>query len=240
MDYSKIISACEERKHLVSMVPIERIIELGYNIGLGADTTALDLCCGFGTMLKIWSEAFGISGTGVDREPEFIKIGKARLTSERVTLICDDVLRYSSAVRFGVVLCTELSDGIDGTFSNLGDSISFLERYAEPNGTLIFGKAFSKIENPPQELVEFEGELPTLGELNRDIRALGYHFTAMATDTHAEWERHITSNARAAIQHLRERPDDADFAAWDDKWYRIYFEQRRRYEGWGLFAIEKI
>lgn len=26
----------------------------------------------------------------------------------------------------------------------------------------------------------------------------------------------------------------------DDKWYRIYFEQRRRYESRGLFAVQRI
>ena len=57
MDYTQIISGCEERKYLISMVPIERIVELGYNLGLDKNKSVLDLCCGYGTMLKVWNEA---------------------------------------------------------------------------------------------------------------------------------------------------------------------------------------
>ena len=237
MDYKKILDACEERKHLISMVPIERIVELGYNIDLNKDKTVLDLCCGYGEMLKLWSEAFGIKGTGVDRVSEFIETGKSRVNPEFVTLICGDVLKYNSIERFDVVLCTELTTGV---FDNFEEGIAFLERFVKPGGTLIFGRLFSKIENPPQELIDFDGELPTLVDIWRTIKRCGFHFTALATDTHAEWERYITSNAKETIEHFRRSPDDAKFATWDDKWYRIYFEQRRQYEGWGLFAIEKL
>lgn len=156
MDYKKILDACEERKHLISMVPIERIVELGYNIDLNKDKTVLDLCCGYGEMLKLWSEAFGIKGTGVDRVSEFIETGKSRVNSELVTLICGDVLEYNSMEKFDVVLCTELTTGL---FDSFEEGITFLERFVKPGGTLIFGRLFSKIENPPQELVEFDGEL---------------------------------------------------------------------------------
>lgn len=237
MDYKKILDACEERKHLISMVPIERIVELGYNIDLNKDKTVLDLCCGYGEMLKLWSEAFGIKGTGVDRVSEFIETGKSRVNPEFVTLICGDVLKYNSIERFDVVLCTELTTGV---FDNFEEGIAFLERFVKPGGTLIFGRLFSKIENPPQELIDFDGELPTLVDIWRTIKRCGFHFTALATDTHAEWERYITSNAKETIEHFRRSSDDAKFATWDDKWYRIYFEQRRQYEGWGLFAIEKL
>ena len=57
MDYKQIISACEESEHLVSLVPIERIVEFGWQIGLN-ETSVLDLCCGYGEMLKLWNEAF--------------------------------------------------------------------------------------------------------------------------------------------------------------------------------------
>jgi SAM-dependent methyltransferase len=237
MDYTQIISTCESRKYLISMVPLECIVELGYNIGLNKNKTVLDLCCGYGEMLRLWSEAFGIRGTGVDRVPEFIQTGKKRVNSKLVTLVCGDVLKYTCVEKYDVVICTELSGGL---FSSFKEGIGFLERFIKPGGTLIFGKLFLEKESPPQELVEFDGELPTLGEIWKTVKRFGYHFTALATDTHAEWERYITARAKEAIEHLRQSPEDAQFAAWDDKWYRIYFEQRRQYEGWGLFAIEKI
>jgi len=237
MDYKHILNACEERKYLISMVSIERIIELGYNIGLNESKTVLDLCCGYGEMLKLWSEAFGIKGTGVDRVSKFIEIGKSRVNSELVTLICKDVLEYNTEEKFDVVLCTELTAGL---FKNFDEGISFLEKFVKPGGTLVFGRLFTKVENPPKELIDFDGELPTLVQIWQEIKQKGYHFITMATDTQAEWERYIMWKSKEAIERLRNNQEDKKFAEWDDKWYRIYFEHRRQCEGWGLFAIEKI
>ncbi|MDR3149054.1 MAG: class I SAM-dependent methyltransferase [Oscillospiraceae bacterium] len=236
MDYKQILSACEERKHLISMVSIEGILQIGYDLGMNENTTVLDLCCGNGEMLKLWSEAFGIRGTGIDQEQAFIETGKARVNTELVTLICGDVLTFDTLEKFDIVTCTELTTGV---FDSFEKGIAFLEHFVKQNGTLVFGSLYLKKENPPHELIEFDGEMPTLAELWKTVKRLGYHFTSMATSTDAEWERYILSDAKAAIKHLRQKPDD-EFAAWDDKWYRIYFEQRRAYEGWGLFAAVKV
>ncbi len=57
------------------MTPVDKIIELGYYANLSKDTSVLDLCCGYGEMLWLWGEAFGITGKGVDICKEFIDIG---------------------------------------------------------------------------------------------------------------------------------------------------------------------
>lgn len=58
-----MITGLEVKKHLISMVSPERIIEFGYNLGLCKGMSVLDLCCGYGEMLRLWSEAFKITGT---------------------------------------------------------------------------------------------------------------------------------------------------------------------------------
>jgi len=243
MDYTQILSACEERKHLVSMVPIEQVVELGFNIGLNENSRVLDFGCGYGTMLKIWNEAFGISGVGIDREAEFIKTGKARLATDRIKLITGDMFGYDSNEKFDVVVCTELSCGTAGhdvPFNNLESGLSFLERFIKPGGKLVFGRLFSKVSNPPKELTDFDGELPTLGEIYGEAKSCGYYITAMETDTTAEWERYITWSAKRDLERLRQNPHDDALSVWIDQWYRIYFEYRRAYEGWGLFGIERL
>jgi len=233
MDYTQILAAQEETKHLISMVPIERIIALGGNIGLNKSTRVLDLCCGYGTMLKLWSEAYGVSGVGVDRVKDFIKTGKARLMDKQVKLICDDVLKYKDKEKYDVVVCTELSTGL---FDSFAEGIAFLERFLMPGGTLVFGRLYSKIPNPAQELVDFDGPLPTLTEIYEECRQTGYLITSMASSTDAQWEQYIFQGAKGSLEALRKDPQDA----WTNKWYRLYFDHRRPCEGWALFAIERI
>lgn len=68
----------EENGYLISMVPVEELLRFGWEIGLDENSRVLDLCCGYGTLLKVWSETFGIRGVGVDRNQEFLTIGKKR------------------------------------------------------------------------------------------------------------------------------------------------------------------
>ena len=233
MDYTKIISACEESKHLISMVPIERIVELGYNIGLDEKASVLDLCCGYGEMLKIWNEAFGIAGVGVDREIEFIETGRKRIANNRVNLIAGDVFAYSAAKKYDVAVCTE-------PLGSIADVLALLGKHGKPGGKLVFGRLFSKTPNPPKELIDFDGELLTLNEIYEDVRQCGYYITAMASDTAAEWERYIMWSAKRDLARLRQEPENKKLAAWLDKWYHMYFAFRRLYEGWGLFAVERL
>ena len=219
------------------MIPVERVVEFGYKIGLNANFTVLDLCCGYGEMLKLWSEAFGINGIGIDRETKFIETGRARLTNNLIKLSVGDVFKYNDTAKYDIVVCTELSSGL---FDKFKDGISFLEKFVKPGGKLVFGKLFSKKPNPPQELIDFDGELPTLLEIYEKVKQCGYYITAMVSDTDAQWEQYITWSAKQDLEKLRKNPNDINTAAWLDKWYRIYFELRRPYEGWGLFAIEKI
>ena len=235
MEYKQIIYACEESKHLVSMVPIERVVSLGHSIGLNENTSVLDLCCGYGTMLKVWSEAFSISGVGIDRDTSFIETGISRLTNDRVKLISDDILAYTDTKKYDVVVCTELSTGL---FDSFVEGILFLEKFVKPSGTLIFGRLHSKIPNPPQELIDFDGELPTLSEIYEEVKKCGYLITSMASDTTEAWERYIMRDNKLSL--TRKNPHDTQSSEWTDKWNRIYFDYRRPFEGWALFAIEKL
>ena len=64
MDYKNLIKKLKENEYLISMTPIERIVEIGYSAGMSSGSAVLDLCCGYGEMLKIWHEAFDIKGIG--------------------------------------------------------------------------------------------------------------------------------------------------------------------------------
>ena len=237
MDHTQLIAACEESKHLINMIEIEHIVTLGHSIGLNENTRVLDLCCGYGTMLKTWSEAFGVSGVGVDLAKQHVEEGKARLINKRVKLICSDALTYRCDETYDVVVCTELSTGL---FDNFPEGIAFLERFVKPGGTLVFGRLFSKIPAPPQELIDFDGPMPTLRELYDEARQCGWLITAMASSTDAAWERYIMRDGKNTVAKIRKNPNDAEWVAWTDKWYRIYFDCRRPYEGWGLFAVERV
>lgn len=227
--YRHMLSVIEDNAHLISMVPVEELLRLGYEIGLQPDMEVLDLCCGYGTLLKVWREAFGIAGTGVDREKEFLDAGARRLQAhgiDRVRLICGDVTTWRDDARYDVVICSE-------TIGSIGDTLALGARFLKPGGTLCYQKLYAKVSDPPQPLLDFDGEVLPLSELNRRFEALGWTLTAMAGDTPGMWERYAVHWCGR-----RNREQHAD-PAWIRLWNDMYFDYRRPYEGQAMFALKR-
>lgn len=236
MDYNKIIKQCEENSKLISMISVEEIIRLGYSIGLNENWKVLDLCCGYGTHLKAWNKAFGITGIGLDISEEFIKEGQTILEAEgieKVKLFEQDILLYDTKEKFDVVILSE-------TFGSIQDTITIGEKFVKEDGVLVYCKLYSKVQNPPQELIDFDEEVLPMSELNRIFRECGYYIAHLASDKDADWERYITWCGRRDMARLKKNPDNSELKNWIEKWYDMYFLYRREYEGQALFVLARI
>lgn len=235
-NYKKYIQMLEDNSYLISMVPIEEILRFGYEIGLNENTLVLDLCCGYGTVLKVWNQAFGIRGIGVDRDYGYIATGKERLKKEgikSIQLVCDDVTQYYDDGKYDVVICSE-------TIEDIKSTIKLGEKFLKKDGTLAYQKLYSKVAVPPKELVDFDTEVLPLSELNSIFNDNGYRLISMASDTNGMWEHYVINwSGKRDIEQLAKDPDNVQLLDWIDKWYNIYFDHRREFEGQALFALKK-
>ncbi|MCM1989070.1 SAM-dependent methyltransferase [Oceanirhabdus seepicola] len=242
MDYNNIIKNCEESSYLISMTPLQKIVETGYYLELNNQSKVLDLCCGYGEMLKIWCEAFGISGKGVDICKEFINKGNERIAqnglNNKISLVVENVKEYHDNEKYDVacLIGEDLFGGLKGT-------IRVLESFIKEDGKMIIGIPYLHQKETPKELIEFEGELHTLEEIYDISRESGCLITHIAGCTQNEWERYITWSARRDLQWLKDNPNHIDYEkkqAWIDYWYKMYFNYRKDYEGWALFVLERV
>jgi hypothetical protein len=67
----------------------------------------------------------------------------------------------------------------------------------------------------------------------------------MASDTDGMWEHYVINwSGKRDINTLRQNPNDEKYGEklkqWIDKWYRMYFDYRRPYEGQALFGLERL
>lgn len=235
--YSHYVSMLEDNAHLISMVPVEELLRFGYELGLNENMKVLDLCCGYGTVLKVWSEAFGIEGVGIDLVEEFVSIGRERLKKsniDKVTLIQGDVTVYQDTCKYDVVICSE-------TIESIANTLSLGEKFLKPGGVLCYQKLYSKVMNPPQELIDFDEEVLPLSELNRVFNQLGYGMAAMASDTTGMWEHYVVNwSGKRDLIRLKQEPDNEQLKTWVAKWYNMYFDYRRPYEGQALFGLQRF
>ena len=237
MNYQEILKKCVDNAHLISMVPVDELIRFGNEIGLNENSKVLDLCCGYGTLLKVWNEVFGISGVGVDLNNHFLSVGKERLMQagiEKVLLICEDATKYNDNEKYDVVICSE-------TIGTIQNTLELGEKFLKKGGLLAYQKLYSKVQNPPQELVDFDEEVLPLSELNCIFNSLGFYMTCMASDTNSMWEHYVVNwSGKRDLNMLRQNPNDEKLKHWIDKWYRMYFDYRRLYEGQALFGLERL
>lgn len=234
--YENIIEEIENNQFLISMVPIDEILRLGYELGLNQNSRVLDLCCGYGTVLKVWSEVFGISGTGVDIFNDFIHKGKKRLKSSNVdsiNLIHKDVTKYKDDTKYDIVICSETIESIENTFQ-LG------EKFLKKGGTLLYQKVFSTVEDVPKELNEFDGGVYPLTELNKIFNDLGYYITNFATGTENDWNRYYTWSVRRDIDKLRKNPNNYELKERINYWNYMHFKYRMPYENQAMFGLQKL
>ena len=226
--YEEYLSVLDDNAHLISMVSVEELLRFGYELGLKEGDTVLDLCCGYGTLLKVWNEAFRICGTGVDLNEEFLSVGRDRLQKNEIsdiTLICEDVTTYQDNKKYDVVICSE-------TISSIPETLLLGEKFLKAGGVLGYQKLYSKIENPPQELVDFDEEVLTLCELNDIFNQQGFQMISMASDNMGMWERYVLNwSGKRDLLQLSQNENDKNLRSWVQKWYNMYFKYRRQYEG---------
>lgn len=236
MNYLETMKKIEDEKYLIGMNSVDDILRFGSSLALNEKSKVLDLCCGYGTLLKIWSEAFNISGRGVDRYDYFLQIGRERLNNaenQKIELICDDVTLYQDEEKYDVVLCSETIDSIENTL-HLG------ERFLKPGGVLVFHKLLAKSEQVPQALIDFDGDLPSLAKLYRIFDGFGYCISHLVTGNNVSFERYVMRETRMNIEKAKQNPEDAAAMQWMQEWNRMYFEYRRQYEEQALIGLTKV
>lgn len=235
--YQQSLSWIEDNAYLIGMVPVEELLRLGYEIDLSKETKVLDLCCGYGTLLKVWNEAFGITGVGVDWNKEFLFVGEERLKKrgiDQVTLVCGNVTTYEDDRAYDVVVCSETIESIPYT-------ISLGRQFLKPGGTLCYQKLYSKVEVPPQALLDFDVEVLPLSQLNHLFWQQGLQIISMASDSTGKWEQYVLnwSGKKDLLKLAKDRKNENQ-KNWLATWYDMYFQYRRPYEGQAVFGLRQI
>lgn len=242
MFINEIIEKIDNSNHLISMTPVEKIIELGYVLGLNENKKVLDLCCGYGEMLKILCQAYKIHGKGIDISKEFIDKGNERIKlsgiSDKIKLECNDK-KNCQENGYDVVFMTE-----PYLFDDIENAIIELEKYVNKNGIIIIGTLIVSDENIPQELIDFDGDnLHTELSVYETFLKNNYAISYNGRSTQGEWDKYFTWSSCRIVKDYengKTTEEKEQKMEWLKKWYRMYLKYRIKYEKWCLFAIKKI
>jgi SAM-dependent methyltransferase len=238
----RVFDTSESRDYLISMTPVEEIIQMGRILGLNPDSRVLDLCCGYGEMLRIFAGYFGCQGTGIDRWAEFIDAGIKRNSdmnvTDRVKLITQDAQTWRENNYDVACLIGEhnVFGGFEGTLKHLLGKIKV-------GGSVIIGTPYYNLKDVPPKLIDYEGELQTESEIFAMVQDNNCIVTGIGRDTRAEWDRYISWSARRGLKDYRNETDEVkrkEILMRLRHWHGMYIEYRMKFQGWAMYAIERV
>ena len=79
----------------------EKMLKIGEVGGLAPGQRVIDFGCGFGEVLVLWAERFGISGVGIDVRPYACERARRRVAerglADRIEIACGNAAEYPFA-----------------------------------------------------------------------------------------------------------------------------------------------
>ena len=239
MDLPRSFTIRERNHRIHNPFTAEKLATLGQAIRLRPETTVLDLACGSGEMLCTWSRDHGITGTGVDISTVFVDAARARAVElgvdDRVTFIHGDATGYVASPPVDIAACvgaTWIGAGVAGT-------ITLLERSIRPDGLLLVGEPFWRIDPPDQATIEgcyasTKEDFFDLPGLVALFGQLGWDVVEMVLADEDSWDRYVAAQWFTVRSWLDANPDDelaADFRAELDSAPLRYVRYLRPYLG---------
>jgi SAM-dependent methyltransferase len=228
----------------------EKLMQLGAICRPTSQTTMLDLACGAGELLCLWSATYGMSGIGIDLSEVFTADARRRAAelkvSDRVTIIQGDAARSATllpelAQHFDIVSCVGASWIGGGLVGTLKLMRPFLK--SAPNSLMLAGEPFWS--EPPT--AEAMAALESPGDLYCDLpdtvkrfNEAGYkvlHWVAANLDTWDEYQNHWWMNIERWLRENPNDPDAAELKRWGEVSKQNYLRYERRYLGWATFVI---
>lgn len=220
-----------------------KIMQVGEIVGVGPDTTILDLACGKGELLCRYAERFGCSGVGVDIYPPYVEGARARAeevgVAGRVRFVEGDAAHPEVEATFSLVSCigaTWIGDGLEGT-------LALMDKFLAPSGTVLVGEPYWNELPPEHASQDRDGEeFADLGGTLDRIEDAGFELVEMVLASLDDWDRYRASQWMAVADWLAANPDDPEADAMRehrDSDRRRYMAEERRSLGWGVFVLRR-
>lgn len=241
----RLFSIRESGHRIHNPVTEQQLARFGAALDLRPGARLLDLACGSGELLTTWARDHGVTGTGVDLNPDFVAAGRRRAVElgvqDQVRFVEADAAGYVADRPVDVAACvgaTWIGGGVPGT-------LALLRRSLLPGGALLVGEPYWRsVPTDPAVLagcgVESAADFRTLPGLLGSFGAEGYDVVAMTCATEESWDGYQVPQWRAMRRWADAHPDHE----LHDEVRRLlaaepaqYAATVRPYLGWGVFGL---
>jgi len=238
-----------ERTHVViGLMSAEKLGVIAHFAGLDETSRVIDFGCGYGETLLSWAKNFGISGIGIDISETHIEYAKNAIQgspfANKIDYVCTDATTYPFEPQsFDLAACITASNMFGEADVMFGNAIKYMKAAIKADGYLLLVEPYYTRPNIPQELIDFEGNLPLEIDLLHTIQREGFELVYMMHADRADWDRYISSNLYYNTQWLREHRNHPEWQQkfqWNRCWQEMYVRYRSQYQQCVALLITRL
>ena len=243
MNFLDLKDIAERHLEIVDPISPAKLLRVGEVIGLHPGQRVIDFGCGYGEMLRLWGETFGVNGAGIDVRSHACQRARRKFADlgwqDRFEIVQGKGGDYAFAPHsFDVATCigaTFVWGDFRGTIRGMRDAI-------RPGGCLAIGEVYWRTDQVPPIYPRRE-QFPTQPELLDGARQEGFEIGYVVRASQDDWDHYEASNWRGLLDWLAENPDHPDreevhthLRESQDE----YFHYAREYVGWAIYVLRKL
>ncbi len=241
MKFLDIKNISERDMELVNPTSSAKMIEVGQALDLREGMRVIDFGCGYGEMLALWAQRFGISGIGVEFREHGCNRARAKMAQQglaaRVEIVCMDAAQYAfEKGGFDAAIAI----GTSFIWNGFGPTLINIKQAIRPGGRVAIGEPYWVHDRIPPEYYKSQSFVCTEIELLDLTRKAGFDLLTIVRSSQDDWDRYYSSEWRALVRGLEENPEHTerqdvvdDLRQGQDE----YLRYGREYFGWAVYVL---
>jgi len=238
LNFFDLKNISERYLELINPASPEKVVRIGNILGLNKNSRVIEFGSGYGEILALWTEHFGISGIGVDIREHACARAKKKMTergfADRIEIVCGKGAEYKFKKHaFDVAACI----GASFVWQGYRSSIAAMRGAIHEHGKLVIGEPYWIRENVPLEYAKEEQGIYTEYELLKISREEGFDFGYVVRSSHDDWDRYESDNWHGLIRWIEENPEHPERREVIDHLHKSqneYIRFGREYMGWAM------
>jgi SAM-dependent methyltransferase len=241
MEFIEIVTISQGSLAIMNPTTPEKIRRIGSAAALDPDSRVIEFGCGNGTILALWAEEFGISGTGIEIREAACRQAEAMLMErkleESIRILCTDATAFRHEGRScDLAVCF----GASFIWGGIGPALDVLDEVVHETGKILIADRYWKSERIPPEFAREWPEVPTEFELLGLFRERGYDLACVIRADDDDWDRYESGIWQSCLTWLSENPGHPDAGEIEEYLRNIqdeYIAFGREYMGWGMYLL---
>ena len=244
MDFLDLKDISEQSMELINPTSIEKVLFVGTILNLKIGQRIMDFGCGFGEMLALWGEAYGIGGVGIDIRPYACQRARQKMLdkklSDRITILYGSGSEYQYEPNAFDVAVSLGSTFIWGGF---GATIRAMSNVIHKQVELVIGEPYWLSDHIPPAYRLQEKDVLSEIELLQIAHKEGFDIEYIVRASQDDWDRYECSNWQGLLRWIEANPTHPERQQVIDHLHQSedeYMRYSRQYFGWAIYILNPI